>query len=58
MDSYEREVYRGFTVVRADYGYVVMRDHELCGDFVTYSDALNAVDLWHKYFGDDKNDKI
>lgn len=50
MDSFVREVYRGSTVVRADYGYIVMPDSELCGEFVTYSDALNAVDLCHKYF--------
>ena len=56
MDSFEREVYRGFTVVRADYGYVVMHDSSICGDFSLYSDALHAIDLWHKYFGDDKDE--
>lgn len=56
MDSFERFDYRGFTVAMADYGYVVMHDSSICGEYVFYRDALHAIDLWHKYFGDDTDE--
>lgn len=55
------ENYRGFDILLTNDGfnsnrYVVRHGLQVCGDYLLYHHALSAVDLFYKYFGDDKND--
>lgn len=55
------ENYRGFDIILTNAGYDSLRyevrhGSQVCGDYLLYDHALSAVDLWHKYFGDGKND--
>lgn len=48
-----KETYKDFILVRNDDGnYCVYRnDWEFCGIYTTYSQALNACDMYYKFFG-------
>lgn len=55
------ENYKGFDIILTNVGYdgtryEVCHGSQVCGDYLLFDDALSAVDMWHKYFGDDKND--
>lgn len=47
------EKYRGFDIVFKDdcSCYFVYKNGECCGYFHLYSDALDCVDKFYKYFG-------